>query len=418
MYKELVKHLSNAVTQQFNSISNAEESEALVSHWLHTSKFYGTDDPVFSDMLTKEKCNFLQSHNLTYGDLTAEVPFYPTNRAKFNFVDLFAGIGGFNLALSSIDGSCVFSSEWDKSAKTTYFNNYGKMPFGDINKITNDKITDNEISSFIPDHTVLAGGFPCQPFSRAGVSARTALGQAHGFECETQGTLFHSIARIAYVKQPKIVFMENVRSITTHNDGETFKVVRQTMETLSGGSDTKKNYKFFYKLVNSETLVPQRRVRCFMIAVREDVWKTRGDFVFPEFSGQSIPLSDALDQLTMDEQKEYTISDKLWAGHQNRTKRNLERNTGFTAHVADISRPSNTIVARYGKDGKECLVPQVGENPRKLTKNECRKLFGYPKGFIMPAAKTPTYKQFGNSVVVPVVTEIAKSIQHYLWSLK
>jgi DNA (cytosine-5)-methyltransferase 1 len=210
--------------------------------------------------------------------------------------------------------------------------------------------------------------------------------------------------------------MENVRSIVNHNSGETFRTIKETMENLSTGEPGVQNYVFYHAIINSHTLVAQRRIRCFMVCIREDIWNEGGqrDFIFPDFEGEPIPLGNVTQTTTPEEAVEYTISDRLWQGHINRTQRNLERNTGFTAHVADLDRPSNTIVARYGKDGKECLVPQEGQNPRKITRDECRQLFGYPVDFWMPTAKTPTYKQFGNSVVVPVVTQISENIINYL----
>jgi DNA (cytosine-5)-methyltransferase 1 len=207
-----------------------------------------------------------------------------------------------------------------------------------------------------------------------------------------------------------------VRSIVNHDKGETFKTIKETMEGLSNDEPDKHNYVFHHAVINSQTLVAQRRIRCFMVCIREDIWNEGGqrDFVFPDFDGEPIPLGSVTQMTSVEEAAEYTISDKLWQGHINRTKRNLDRNTGFTAHEADLTRPSNTIVARYGKDGKECLVPQEGQNPRKITRDECRQLFGYPEDFWMPAAKTPTYKQFGNSVVVPVVRQISANIINYL----
>ncbi|CAG0908041.1 unnamed protein product, partial [Cyprideis torosa] len=234
--------------------------------------------------------------------------FPPEEETGFHFIDLFAGIGGFRMALQNLGGGCVFSSEWDKSAQKTYYQNYGELPFGDIRGFTNSVISDSRLSLMIPGHDILAAGFPCQPFSHAGVSARTAVGSQHGFECETQDPI-------------------PLKSILEEN-------------------------------------VPER----------------------------------------------FTISDKLWEGHINRTRRNVERGTGFTAYTANLDRPSNTIVARYGKDGKECLVPQEGKNPRLLTPRECARLQGYPDNFWIPEVRTPAYKQFGNSVAVPVITRLAKEI--------
>lgn len=317
----------------------------------------------------------------------------------FTFIDLFAGIGGFRLALEKFAGKSVFAVEWEKSAQETYYENYGEYPFGDINLFTGDGYKDKEIRGLIPDHDILAAGFPCQPFSLGGVSARNSLNQLHGFDCETQGTLFYSIARIAELKKPKVLFLENVKNILHHDGGMTFEVIKSTIEGLG--------YTFFHKLIGSQTLVPQKRVRCFMVCVRNDLVGAKGDFTFPEFEGESLALRSILEE---DPDPVYTISDKLWEGHQKRTERNVARGTGFTAHLADLDKPSKTIVARYGKDGKECLIPQEGKNPRKLTIGECRRLFGYPKDFKLPEAMTPVYKLFGNSVVVPVVERISGRI--------
>ncbi|WP_046030745.1 DNA cytosine methyltransferase [Vibrio vulnificus] len=417
MYEQLIQQIKVAIHQRYPHLQGHAETEAEITHWLHTGNFsLFRNEPDISALANDQLAVYQAENNIELRELINTLRFPPVENEAFSFVDLFAGIGGFNLALSSVNGKCVFASEWDKAAKNTYYQNYGKVPFGDINQFTGEGITEEQLDSWIPDHNVLAGGFPCQPFSHAGVSARTALGLAHGFDCDTQGNLFHSIAKIAYVKQPEIVFMENVRNIVTHDSGNTFQTIINTMEQLSGDREDKQNYRFFYSIVNSETVVAQRRVRCFMVCVREDVWLERGDFAFPELDGEPIPLRQAILEAgtTEQEAQEYTISDRLWQGHINRTQRNLARNTGFTAHEANLDRPSNTIVARYGKDGKECLIPQEGANPRKLTRNECRVLFGYPDNFWYPDSKTPAYKQFGNSVVVPVVRQISESIEQYL----
>ncbi len=416
MYLELIDHILASTVGNFPELSEEPELKASFTHWLQNKEFfYKIQNERVINFWETEIDNFLRVKNTTEQEVFNEIPFY-SNGNEFDFIDLFAGIGGFNLALTSVGGRCVLSSEWDRFAKKTYTKNYGKTPFGDINQFTGENINDHELDVLIPDHNVLAAGFPCQPFSNAGVSARNALGIPHGFECETQGTLFHSIARIAYVKQPEIIFMENVKNIVSHDKGATFNVIKTTMESLSQGNPDKENYRFYYSLINSESLVAQRRVRCYMVCIREDVWKARGelDFDFPDIGGESIPLRRVVENTLPIEAAEYTISDALWEGHINRTQRNLARKTGFTAFEADLDRPSNTIVARYGKDGKECLVPQENNNPRKLTINECRQLFGYPDNFVLPDSKTSAYKQFGNSVVVPVVERIAGNISDYL----
>ncbi len=313
--------------------------------------------------------------------------FVPTDQPQFSFIDLFAGIGGFRIALQKFGGVSVFSSEWDRGAQETYFKNYGDYPFGDITQID---------PKSVPEHDILAAGFPCQPFSHAGVSARTSIGQDHGFKCKTQGTLFFDVMNIASEIKPKVLFLENVRNIERHDKGYTFKVIQESIEEIG--------YDFEYAIINSSSLVPQRRVRCYMVCFRKDL---NVDFKFPEISGEPLNLRSVLEENVPDS---FTISDKLWKGHINRTKRNVERGTGFTAYTANLDKPSNTLVARYGKDGKECLIPQENKNPRLLTPRECARLQGFPENFLIPGARTPAYKQFGNSVAVPVVERIAEKI--------
>ena len=348
---------------------------------------------------------FLQS-GTKHPDVPHEIylelePFFKTESPKssFTFIDLFAGIGGFRLALSSLGGEAVFSSEWEPHAKAVYYQNHGEYPYGDINIFTDEIISDNRLGALVPSHDVLAAGFPCQPFSLAGVSARNSLGLPHGLDCKTQGTLFRSIERIAEVKRPKVLFLENVKNITSHDNGKTFAVIRAAIERAG--------YTFFYNVVNSETLVPQRRQRCFMVCVRDDIHEAFGDFEFPSFVGEAKPLRTIIRQNV---DPRYNLSEALWKGHITRSDRNKSRGTGFTTSLADLNKPSNTIVARYGKDGKECLIPQDGKPPRTLSIEECRDLFGYPESFILPEAKTVAFKLLGNSVVVPVVERLADAI--------
>lgn len=325
-------------------------------------------------------------------DVPLEQPPFLNEVTKpvFKFIDLFSGIGGFRLAMQRVGGRCEFSSEWDKDAQKTYFANFGELPAGDITKIHEKDI---------PKHDVLCAGFPCQPFSLAGVSARNSMSIAHGFACETQGTLFFDVARIIKAKRPKVVFLENVKNIVNHDKGNTFAVIKKTIEDLG--------YSFSYKLINAQTYVPQKRVRCYMVCLRD----TDEQFVFPEQTGKPLPLKSILEKKV---DKKFTISDKLWAGHQRRTSENLARGTGFTAFCADLKKPANTLVARYGKDGKECLIPQINKNPRMLTPRECARLQGFPEEYIIPVAKTAAYRQFGNSVALPVIEDIAEQILMYL----
>ena len=384
---KVAQHVLNLIDKDLAGTAHEGEALSVYTHFLSTGE------------------KFLHVKGSTYEEISKEGWFLGAKNApKFRFIDLFAGIGGFRLGLQNHGGKAVFSSEWDRQARETYFKNHRDYPFGDINFFTNEDVSDNELQGLIPDHDVLAAGFPCQPFSKAGVSARLARGLAHGFECKTQGTLFFSIERIARVKRPKILFLENVKNLVGHDKGQTFEIIKESIESLG--------YKFFWQLMDSQTLVPQRRIRCFMIAVEESLAGERGDFCFPKLPEDPIPLSSALDT---NPDPSYTISERLWEGHQKRTKRNRERGVGFTALVADVTKPSNTIVARYGKDGKECLVPQTDKPPRYLTIPECRRLFGYPETFVLPNKRTPAYRLLGNSVVLPVVDKLAAAIaQQYL----
>lgn len=385
---------------KINTDKNLIPENAFITHYLQnfeikTAKPYKKQA---LDYLLK-RIEIKELSKLHRNKILWDVAFPPPNNPAFKFIDLFAGIGGFRIALQELGGKCVFSSEIDNAVKQTYAANFGEFPFGDIRDFTDIKISDKQLNRLIPDHNILAAGFPCQPFSLAGVSARTSLGQDHGFLDEVKGTLFFDIARIVKVKQPDIVFLENVKNFQGHEGGKTFKTVQNTMKDLG--------YKLFSTTINAEKLVPQSRQRFYMICFRENIL----DFKFPDFEGESKKLKDYLEENVSED---FTISDKLWIGHQNRTKRNLERGTGFTAHLADLNKPSKTLVARYGKDGKECLIPQEGKNPRKLTPRECARLQGFPENFILPTSNAAAYHQFGNSVSVPVIKAIAEKFLEYL----
>lgn len=386
-----------------------DEIPAIVSHWMMNRS---GNHPYLDNARRKLLDAKLEEISLQYfGDVSTgnetgmdfdnivqrDVPFCLSAPPLFTFIDLFAGIGGFRMSLQNENGLCVFSSEWDKSAKSTYFNNFGEIPYGDIRQFTGDRFSDEHIEKQIPDHDILAAGFPCQPFSRAGVSARNALGQPHGFACSVQGSLFFDLVRIAKVKKPKVLFLENVRNLVGHDKGRTFKLIKEVITEELG-------YSFNSDLIDSSPVVPQRRKRCYMVCIKDST----EDFQFPAIQGSPLPLRSALDPLPPD--NKYTISDRLWEGHQKRSERNVERGTGFTAGIADLNKPSNTIVARYGKDGKECLIPQEGRNPRMLTPRECARLQGFPEEFVIPDAKTTAYRQFGNSVALPVVELIAEKV--------
>ena len=376
--------------------SRNREEQAALSHWVHlaNTRFSRPYQKTAERLLPQNVRDALTSNCLAEGDPNQllfpdllDVPFPPPQNPKFTFIDLFAGIGGFRLAMQSVGGMCVFSSEWNESAQRTYFANYGEMPFGDITKA--------ETKAMIPHgFEVLCAGFPCQPFSRAGVSARLALNQATGFEDKAQGTLFFDVLTVLKERRPKIAFLENVKNLVRHDGGRTFEIIRESIRELG--------YSFHWKIIDASPLVPQKRIRCYMVCVHDN-----GDFAFPEIGGPEKPLSSVLEPNPADE---YTISDGLWRGHQARTQRNLARGAGFTAFTADLSKPAHTLVSRYYKDGKECLIPQEGKNPRLLTRREAARLQGFPETFILPASRTETYRQMGNSVAVPVLRKIAENI--------
>jgi DNA (cytosine-5)-methyltransferase 1 len=307
--------------------------------------------------------------------------------ARFTFIDLFAGIGGIRLAFEAQGGDCVFSSEWDRFSQQTYLANFGEIPSGDISKVENRSI---------PRHDVLLAGFPCQPFSHAGLK--------QGFE-DTRGTLFFEIARIVKAKKPKMLLLENVKGFVSHDGGNTFRVVRETLEELG--------YVVFSRVLNARDFgLPQNRERIYIVAVRRG--RKTIKFQFPEPMNEKTSVGKILDRKV---DPRYTISDRLWEGHQRRLIEHRERGNGFGYSLFSRSSPyTSTISARYYKDGSEILIEQVGRNPRKLTPREAARLQGFPDNFIIPVSDTQAYRQFGNSVAVPVVTAIAQTMVELLKS--
>jgi DNA (cytosine-5)-methyltransferase 1 len=297
---------------------------------------------------------------------------------KFTFIDLFAGIGGIRMGFEHAGGECVFTSEWDESAQKTYQANFGEIPYGDITKIDPEEI---------PSFDMLLAGFPCQPFSQAGLKK--------GFE-DIRGTLFFDIARIIKHHTPSVVFLENVRNLAGHDKGNTLKVIINTLEELG--------YKVSYNILNAKEFgLPQNRARIYIIGFKDNV-----DFEFPEPPKSKTKVWDILDEKV---DSKYTISDKLWAGHQRRKKEHEEKGNGFGYSLFDEkSEYTSTISARYYKDGSEILIKQKGKNPRKLTPREAARLQGFPEDFIIPVSDAQAYKQFGNSVAVPVIKALAKKI--------
>ncbi len=301
---------------------------------------------------------------------------------NLNFIDLFAGIGGIRLGFQEHFGKCVFSSEWDKYAQITYEANFNHKPAGDIMQIDEKDI---------PNFDILLAGFPCQPFSNAGLKK--------GFE-DTRGTLFFHIARIINHHKPKIVFLENVKGLKTHDKGQTYRVIENTLNELG--------YNVHTKILNAKDYgVPQNRERIYIVGFRENI-----DFSFPKPLNIKPKVGSILES---DVLEKYTISDKLWAGHQRRKEEHKQKGNGFGYSSFNAnSSYTNTISARYYKDGSEILIEQEGKNPRKLTPREASRLQGFPDDFIIPVSDNQAYKQFGNSVSVPVIKAIATEIKRSL----
>lgn len=321
-----------------------------------------------------------------------DVPFPKPANPQFTFIDLFAGIGGFRIAMQRLQGECVFSSEWDKMAQRTYYANFGEIPFGDITK--------EETQKWIPGKfDILCGGFPCQPFSIAGVSKKLSLGRKHGFEDERQGNLFFEVAEIIDRHRPKAFFLENVKNLVSHDKGNTFKVIRNTLLDLG--------YSFHYKVLDGKHYVPQHRERTFMVGFDSEIFKYRENFGFPEMPEAQHKVRDIL-QKKVD--SKYTLSDKLWNYLQSYALKHQAKGNGFGFGIADLDGITRTISARYYKDGSEILIPQKNKNPRRLTPRECASLQGYPEHFIIPVSDNQAYKQFGNSVVVPLVEAIGEKV--------
>jgi DNA (cytosine-5)-methyltransferase 1 len=303
------------------------------------------------------------------------------------FIDLFCGIGGMRLAFESVGCRCIFSSDWDPYARKTYIANFGDDPEGDIRGLRSENI---------PNHDILIGGFPCQPFSISGVSKKNSLGRAHGFEDRTQGTLFFEVARILRDKKPEAFVLENVKNLTSHDRGRTFGVIRDTLEEDLG-------YHVEWKVLDASAFVPQHRERVFIVGFR----KPR-NFQWPVLTQGPHTVSDILEERP---DRKYWLSSQLWLYLQGYAKKHQEAGNGFGFGLAKLNGISRTLSARYYKDGSEILVPtSEDQNPRRLTPRECARLMGFPESFKIPVSDTQAYKQFGNSVAVPLVAAVAARV--------
>jgi len=387
-----------------------ENELAIITH------FHVTKEPIYGDAIAiSEKFESALNEPDVSGLYSAvqqkmfeniNIPFPGPEKGKelFTFIDLFAGIGGFRMALQNLGGACVFTSEWDKFSKQTYFANYGEYPFGDITK--------EEVKQYIPEKfDILCGGFPCQPFSIAGVSKKISLGRLHGFADIKQGNLFFHIAEIIEKHRPKAFFLENVKNLISHDKKQTFKIIKDTLESL--------NYSFDHKVLDGKHFVPQHRERTLMVGFNKDFY---GDDVSFDFSKVELPTKPNMlkDILQNEVDQKYTLSDKLWNYLQEYAKKHKEKGNGFGFGLANPDGISRTISARYYKDGAEILIAQSDKNPRRLIPQEAAALQGYPiypintknekKSLIIPVSDNQAYRQFGNSVVMPLIEAVGKQI--------
>lgn len=298
---------------------------------------------------------------------------------KFKFIDLFAGLGGIRIPFEELGGQSVFSSDIDKFVQQTYEENFDELPYGDITKVD-----ENDIPSF----DVLLAGFPCQPFSNAGLKK--------GFD-DTRGTLFFDIERILKKHLPQAILLENVKGFKGHDKGRTFEVIKNSLENLG--------YNIFTEVLNAKDFgVPQNRERIYIVGFLDK----NINFIFPQKKEIKVRLGDILEKKVDDK---YTISDKLWAGHQRRKKEHKKKGNGFGYSIFnENSEYTSTMSARYYKDGSEILIEQKNKNPRKITPKEALRLQGFPDDYIIPVSDTQAYKQCGNSVAVPVIRAIAKKM--------
>ncbi|MCA9051751.1 MAG: DNA (cytosine-5-)-methyltransferase, partial [Planctomycetaceae bacterium] len=323
--------------------------------------------------------------------------------APFTFIDLFAGIGGLRLGLEAVGGRCVFSCEKDPHAQKTYQAWFGENPAGDVTSLTED--------SAIPPHDVLAAGFPCQPFSLAGVSKKKSLGREHGFKDRTQGTLFFHLASIVEKHRPPILLLENVKNLQSHNKGDTWRTISGTLNDL--------DYEIFSDVIDAAAWVPQHRERVFIVGFDHTVFGADPPFEFPD--GPSGPVPQLRSILESDPDPKYTLTDKLWQYLQDYAERHRKKGNGFGCSVADPDGITRTLSARYYKDGSEILIPQDGDrNPRRLTPGEAGRLMGFPEHLVsrQVVSDTQYYRQFGNAVVPVVVQAIAEQITRVMhWQL-
>ena len=383
--------VSRYINKHHKSFSQHPERDAILTHWALNQDIRPPEMPA---RVFKDCCEiFSQS------DASDDIPYPPPKKAEFTFIDLFAGIGGFRIAFQNVGGRCVFSSEWDRYAKETYKANFGEVPYGDIREIKKRSV---------PDHDILLAGFPCQPFSLAGVSKKRSLGRKHGFQDETQGTLFFEIKEILKKKKPKAFMLENVKNLLSHDNKHTFKVIMDTLIDLG--------YVVSWKIVDGANWVPQHRERIFIVGYHPDkINITRDKIVIPEKPRKKYKRSELKDIILRKVDEKYTLGPGTWSTLERHKKHHAAAGNGFGygLHTLPISNGSiaRTISARYHKDGGEVLIQPKSGRPRRLTIGEVAQLQGFdPERFRFPVSDTQAYKQLGNSVVVPAVLDTAREM--------
>ncbi len=398
----ILSHYLHSLDGKTDIASGEKRYEILdaIRDYFEYKRKHDKKNPIWEDAIQNFENNGMlgvAESNPYENDLFADffkVPFPAPENPKFTFIDLFAGMGGFRLAMQAQGGKCVFSSEWNAYSQKTYFANFGDMPFGDITK----EIT----KSYIPEHfDILCAGFPCQPFSIAGVSKKKSLGRETGFKDKTQGTLFFDVADIISRHRPKAFFLENVKNLTSHDKGNTFRVIYDTLKEL--------RYSVHFLVMDGQTYVPQHRERIMIVGFDEDVYSGKEIFSFPEQHESTRSIKEILDP-NID--PKYTLSDKLWAYLQNYAEKHRAKGNGFGYGLVDLNGITRTLSARYYKDGSEILIPQgEGKNPRRLSPRECARLMGYPDSYrIERVSDVQAYRQCGNSVVVPLITAVSEQI--------
>ena len=381
--------------QDLESKANRNEILTAIRDYIEYKRVTDKHNPLWQEVDDEQVMMAAESplENDLFRDFY-DIPFPAPKNPKFTFIDLFAGMGGFRLAMQAQGGKCVFSSEWNAYSQKTYFANFGEMPFGDITK----ELTKSYISE---KFDVLCAGFPCQPFSIAGVSKKKSLGRETGFKDKTQGTLFFDVADIISRHRPKAFYLENVKNLTSHDKGNTFRVIRETLEEL--------NYSIHYQVMDGQTYVPQHRERIMIVGFDKNRYHGEEKFQFPEQHEATRAIKEILDP---DIDPKYTLSDKLWAYLQNYAEKHRAKGNGFGYGLVDLNGISRTLSARYYKDGSEILIPQEdGKNPRKLSPRECARLMGYPDKYrIDRVSDVQAYRQCGNSVIVPLITAVSERI--------